>query len=94
MSQKFDGVPIDKDSRILFRQEAKLRKYDVLCEMWSWKGISGESIVWANSDISGLTDAELEQEVRKSLLVKKESAVTIKRLDAGFTFTNFFNSSR
>jgi hypothetical protein len=89
MTDKFKNVPVEEDTRILFRNEAKFGDYDVLYEMWSWEGISAESIIFASDDISGLTDDELEQEVRKSPLVKKESAVTIKRLEAGFTFVNF-----
>ena len=89
MSHKFDGVPVEKDTRVLFRQTAKFGQYDVLYEMWSWEGIKAESIIFATDDISEMTDEELEQEVRQSPLVKKDSAVTIKRLDAGFTFVNF-----
>ena len=89
MTDKFKNVPVEEDTRILFRNEAKLGDYDVLYEMWSWEGISAESIIFASDDISALTDEELEQEVRKSTLLKKESAVTIKRLDSGFTFVNF-----
>ena len=89
MSDKLKIVPVEEDTRILFRKEARLGNYDVLYEMWSWEGISAESIIFASDDISDLTDEELEQEVRKSPLVKKESAVTIKRLDSGFTFVNF-----
>ena len=89
MSQKFDDVPVDKDTRILFRYPAKLGKYDILYEMWSWEGIKAESIIFATDDVSDLTDEEVEKEVRQSPLLKKESAVTIKRLDVGFTFINF-----
>jgi len=89
MSKKFDDVPVDEDTRIMFRQEAGLGKFDVLYEKWSWEGISAESIIFANDDVADMTDNELEQEVRKSPLVKKESDITIKRLDVGFTFVNF-----
>lgn len=89
MTDKFKNVPVEEDTKILFRNEAKFGKYEVLYEMWSWEGISAESIIFESDDISDLTDEELEQEVRKSPLVKNDSAVTIKRLDAGFTFVNF-----
>jgi len=89
MTDKFKNVPVEEDTRILFRDEAKLGDYGVLYEMWSWEGISAESLIFVNDDVADLTDEELEQEVRKSPLVKKESAVTIKRLEAGFTFVNF-----
>jgi hypothetical protein len=89
MSKKFDDVPVEEDTTIMFRQEARLGKFKVLYEMWSWEGISAESIIFVNDDVADMTDNELEQEVRKSPLVKKESEITIKRLDAGFTFVNF-----
>ncbi len=89
MNKKFSNVPVEEDTRILFRKEARFGEYDVLYEMWSWEGITAESIIFANDDVEDMTDNELEQEVRKSPLVKKESEMTIKRLDAGFTFVNF-----
>jgi len=89
MSGKFNNVPVDKDTRINFRHEAKFGKHDVLYEMWTWEGISAESLIFVSDDVSHLTDEELEHELRKSPLVKKDSALTIKRLDAGFTFVNF-----
>jgi len=72
MRNKFKDVPVDEDTRIQFRNEAKLGNYDVLYEIWSWEGISAESIIFASDDVSDLTDEELEQEVRKSPLVKMD----------------------
>jgi hypothetical protein len=89
MSKKFDGVPVEEDTRIRFRQEIRLGKFDVLYEKWSWEGILAESIIFAGDDISGMTDEEIEQEIRKSPLVKKESEMKIKRSYKGFTFVNF-----
>ena len=89
MSRKFDDVPVEKDTRILFRHPAKFGIYDVLYEMWSWEGIQAESIIFVTDDVSDMTDEELEQEVRQSPLVKKNSAVTIKRSAAEYTFVNF-----
>ena len=88
MSKKFDGVPVEEDTRVLFRLEASLGKYDVLYEMWSWEGIHAESLIFVNDDISGLSDEEIEREVRLSPLVKKGSDMTLKRLK-DFTFVNF-----
>ena len=39
--------------------------------------------------VAEMTDKELEEEVRNSPLVKMESDLMIKRLDAGFIFVNF-----
>ena len=63
MTQKFDGVPVDKDTRILFRHPAKLGKYDVLYEMWSWESIKAESIIFVTDDVSEITDDELEKDL-------------------------------
>ena len=89
MTDKFKNVPVDEDTRIQFRHEAKFGKYDILYERWSWEGISAESLIFVSDDVADLTDEELERELRKSPLVKKDSAVTIKRVDSGFTFANF-----
>jgi len=77
MTDKFKNVPVEEDTRILFRQEAELGTYEVLYEMFS-----------------DLTDEELEQEVRTSPLISKESAVTIKCLDSGYTFVNILTNNK
>ena len=88
MSNKFDGVSVEEDTRVFFRQEANLRDYDVLYEKWNWEGIKAESIIFANDDISDLTDEEIEREVRTSSLVKDGSQITLKR-SKEYTFVNF-----
>lgn len=89
MSKKFNGVPADEDTRILFRLEARQGNFEVLYEQWYWEGILAESIIFANDDILGMSDEEIEQEIRKSPLVKNGSEMKIKRSDSGFTFVNF-----
>ena len=88
MSEKFGRVPTEKDTRILYRKEVQIGNYDILYEKWNWEGIKAESFIFANDDISGLTDEQIEHEVRKSQLVKGESQITLKRLKE-FTFVNF-----
>ena len=88
MNKKFANVPVEADTRILFRKEAKLGKYDVLYEKWNWEGIKAESIIFANDDVSELPDDEIEKEVRKSPLVKEGSQITLKRSEE-FTLVNF-----
>jgi hypothetical protein len=88
MSNKFDNVPVEKDTRILFRKEEKIGNYDALHEKWNWEGIKAESIIFANDDISDLTDEEIEQEVRTSEFIKEGSQITLKRSEV-FTYVNF-----
>jgi hypothetical protein len=60
-----------------------------LHQKWYWDGIIAESIIFANEDIVGITDAEIETIVRLSPLVKADSKITLKRSKSGFTFVNF-----
>lgn len=89
MTGKFDTVPIDEDTKIIFQQEAELGGYDVLYQKWFWDGIIAESVIFANEDIAGLEEGEITKEVKSSPLVNKDSEITFKRSDSGFTFVNF-----
>lgn len=89
MSNKFDNVPNDIDTKIIIQQEATLGKYDVLYQKWFWDGITAESIIFDSKDVSDLNDVEIEAEVRESPLLKDDSAITIQKSDSGFVFVNF-----
>lgn len=89
MSSRFDNVPVEEDTTILFQLEVTLGKYEVLYEKWCWDGITAESIIFVNEDVSNLDEKEIEQEVRSSPLVKQGEGMTVKRSDSGFTFVNF-----
>ena len=43
MNNKFDAVPLEKDTNVLFQLNAPLGDYDVLYQMWNWDGITAES---------------------------------------------------
>ena len=86
---KFDNVPVEEDTKILFELEATLGEYKVLYQKWFWDGITAESIIFANEDVINLTDKEIEREVRTSPLLQKASKITLSRSKSGFTFVNF-----
>ena len=88
MSNKFDTVPVESDTKILSQTISKFGDYDVLYQKWFWSGITSESLIFANNDIAELSHEQLEQDVRASPLFK-QGAVTIKKSDSGFTFVNF-----
>lgn len=88
MSNKFDSVPVEKDTRLLFRNESKLGKYDVLYEKWEWDGIKAESVIFLDEDVAHLKDKEIEKIVKSSPIFKGGS-ITLKRGETGFTFVNF-----
>lgn len=86
---KFDRVPIEHDTTILFQQTCKLSEYDVSYEIWSWDGVRGESIIFSNKDIDKLSDDEIVEKVLVSPLFKLGTTPTLKRPESGFTFVNF-----
>ena len=90
MSSKFNDVPVEADTIILYSQGATLGlgPYEILYQKWFWDGITAESIIFADDDVSGLDDSEIEAEVRESPLVQADSKITIAR-SSGFTFLNF-----
>jgi hypothetical protein len=89
MSNKFENVPVEPDTHILFRLEATLGEYDVLYEKWSWEGILGESLIFAGDDLANLNDDEIENICRTSPLLKEETDITIKRSTSNYVFINF-----
>ncbi len=89
MTDKFQTVPLERDTEILFQTELKLGKYDVLYQKWFWDGITAESIIFANEDIDDLEEEEIINQVKASPLLKKDSAITFKRSGTGYTFVNF-----
>ncbi|HOC39604.1 MAG TPA: hypothetical protein PLG17_10500 [Thermodesulfobacteriota bacterium] len=89
MTGKFDKVPVEEDTAIWYRKEAKVGSYDVLYEIWNWDGITGTSIIFANEDVEDLQDEEIENVVRTTFSLKEDSPMTLKRSDSGYTFVNF-----
>ncbi|MCP3850785.1 MAG: hypothetical protein GY694_11195 [Gammaproteobacteria bacterium] len=89
MTSKFDNVPSDKDTSIIFQTEAKFDEFDILYQKWSFDGISAESVIFCNDDVSNLSDSEITEHVKSSPLLKKGSSTTLKRSDSGYTFVNF-----
>ncbi len=89
MTDKFKNVPVEEDTAILYQQEAKLGKYDVLYQKWLWDGITAESIIFANGDVADLHENEITELVYSSPLVNEDSKITFRRTEGGFTFVNF-----
>ena len=86
---KFAGVPIDPDTRIVAQSLGSIDDLDGLHQQWNWEGVVGESLVFVSEEVAALGDRELEELVRGSSLVEDGSDVTIKRNQHGFTFVNF-----
>ncbi len=89
MSEKFNNVPTDPETNIILQKLATIDEYEVLYQAWNWQGVAAESIIFASDDIKTLTDKQLEEIIRPLPLLQKDTKITIKRSDSGFTFVNF-----
>lgn len=89
MQSKFEQVPVEKDTRVLYQHEARLGGYDVLHQMWCWDGVTAESVIFDSSDVSELSDQELEEVVRLSPMVKPNSSITLTRNASEFTYVSY-----
>ncbi len=73
MASKFERVPVEEDTKIIFQQEAILGEYDVLYQKWYWDGITAESIIFANEEMLKKYGITEESEVHRIFgLVKNQ----------------------
>ena len=94
MSDKFENVPVEKDTKILFLTVSQFGQYDVRYEKWSWDGVLGQSLIFCNEDIEGVELDTLQTEVQQSPLVEEGSEITVKKGDAYTIFSfNFEQGS-
>jgi hypothetical protein len=89
MSNKFSGIPNDTDTTIIAQYESCLSNYDVFYQKWRWDGITAESFIFADNDVTSLSDNDIDLLVRSSKYFNVNSTTTIKRTESGFVFVNF-----
>jgi hypothetical protein len=88
---KFNNIPEQKDTEIIFREETKFGDFDVVYEKWKWDGILAESIIFYEDDVSGMVDNEIISQVKDSPLFDSKiykGNPTIRH-NSGFVFVNF-----
>jgi len=56
---KFDTIPVEKDTRIISREQVKVGPYDAVLENWVWEGIIAKSYIFYNDNIEGVSQKEL-----------------------------------
>lgn len=88
MIDKFKDVPVEEDTTIKFRRVTKFENIDALHEGWYWEGVTAESLIFADEDITHISPEELEQKIMASPFYQNDNGVTVKKSD-GFTFVNF-----
>lgn len=94
-SSRFKEITMDEGGRLYSETMAKAGELDVLVQVWSLDGIAGQSVIFANEDVEGLSDEEIKSLVKEefSLNEKMRKELTISnpsiRKKTGFTFVNF-----
>jgi len=87
--KKFENVPVESDTKILFQEEVKFGEHEALYQKWFWDGITAESLIFLSEDVSHIDDETIKEEVLNSPLANAESSVTLKRSESGYVFVNF-----
>ena len=64
MMSKFNNIPEQKDTKIIFRAETRFGDFDVVYEKWEWDGILAESIIFDEDDVSEMNDDEIINQVK------------------------------
>ncbi len=89
MKEKFQNIPVEKDTQILLSFETKLGDLDAVYQKWYWSGIHAESLILYNEDVPNLTEKEAFKKVAQdTALLKDNSQLTYKKGDT-YTFINF-----
>ena len=88
-ANRFVGVPVEDDTKILSRAETEIAGIPVLVESSRWDGAYMESLIFVAADVEDKDDEALEALIRASGRVKDDSAMTISRTADGYTFVNF-----
>ena len=87
---KFNNIPEQKDTEIIFREETRFGDFDVVYEKWKWDGILAESIIFDEEDVSEMDDDEIINKVKDSPLFddKIYKGNPTIRHNSGFVFVN------
>ncbi|MCF8365061.1 MAG: hypothetical protein K9H16_04730 [Bacteroidales bacterium] len=89
MNKKFENVPVESDTVILFEKEHTIGRFDVLYQIWRWANYQANSIIFANEDIADIEEDEIRAMVKNDSVFTGESRLTFRRSDSGFTFVSF-----
>jgi len=89
MSDKFNNVPLDDETKILSEGIVELGDCEALFQVWSWDGIVAQSIIFTETDAEKLSDDVIKKLIRTLKFIDKEIELEINRSVKGYTFVNF-----
>ncbi len=89
MSNKFDNIPVEDETQILLSVTANFGRYETLYQKWEWSGVTGESLIFFNKDLNGVSINKIQDEIRKSPLINDSSSEITTSVKKDFNFFNF-----
>lgn len=89
MGGRFDQVPADPETEVRKKREVEVDGYPALHQQWDWQGISGESLIFADPDVDGLSNTALKKLVASSPFVQGKGPVMLNRTSEGYIVVNF-----
>ena len=88
MTNEFENIPVEEDTRVLSRNFLEMAGFEVCHEVWCYEGITAESIIFREDDVSGKSDDEIKELVAANRKVADPASMTFKRTGE-FVFCNF-----
>lgn len=80
---KFEDIPIDSETTIVFTLPGFLNNYEVVYESWIWENVSGQSVIFYKEDIKHLSDDDLKG------MLDNQPNITISRKFEKYVFVNY-----
>jgi len=81
IDEKFAGIPVEEDTRVILREQVKVGGYDAVHEKWVWEGVIAESYIFLTEETKDLSEEEI-------LAMTGKENPTFKRMET-YTFVNF-----
>ena len=88
MTDEFENIPVDEDTKIIFRDFIEMAGLSVCHEAWCYEGITAESIIFRQADVAHMSDQEIRELVASNRNVENDESMTFGRTGE-FVFCNF-----
>lgn len=71
------------------RKVINVENLQAVYEKWRWDGVVGESLIFESKDVSGLSEKDLIELLRKNELMEEITQYSTKLTEDGLLFVNF-----
>lgn len=88
LTQKFANIPVDEGTRITSEKIIQINGIDAMHQCWFWEGVHGQSLIFCQADLEGISEPQLVEMLRSSLLAQHHDE-NISVNETGYVFVNF-----